>query len=316
MKIRKPAAVLMALLLVAGACSKAKEVKTGPRTGKYGDPNAVDASPTAKAAAGGAPAGGTSTGGTSGSAPTSATTKPTQKATSSGGSTGGAAAGPKLINDAGGNACKPILQQSAYTEIVVEVDWVAGREPNQPAINHLVSLLKRETGKPVTLKGGNLLPAQGGKYDGEKVHQIAAGRNTKSEAPVASLWVGYLDGAPPAPPGYATLGTAYGGTVSTVYRDSIKATGFPDLVQDGIERAVLIQEIFHLLCMTNIGYKSPRDHEDKDHPRHSKNPSSVMYWALMTQDGIVPFITNGGSPPADFDADDRADLADLRAGRL
>lgn len=302
----------MALLLVAGACSKAQEVKTGPRTGTYGDPNAVAASPTPKAAAAGAaPAGGTASG-SSGS-----TTKPTQKTTSSVATTGGTAPGPKLINDGGGNACKPILQPSAYTEIVLEVDWVAGREPSPSALSHVVNLLRRETGKPVTLKGGNVLPAQGGNYDGERVHKIAEGRNTKSEAPVASIWVGYLDGTVK---GGGAAGVAWGGTVATVFMDTIDEL-FPKQspVNAAIEKTIIVQEVFHLLCMINIGYTSPRDHSAKGRPggdHHSKNPESVMYYALMTREGIVPFIANGGSPPTDFDADDRADLKDIREGRL
>lgn len=307
MKIRKFLVILMALSLVAGACSKAKEVKTGPRSGKYGDPNAVEASPT-PAAAGAAPAGGRAPG----SGSTGSKTNPTPKASPSSLS-GGIAPGQKLINDTGGNACKPILQPSLYTEIVLEVDWVTGREPTPSAVSHLVNLLKRETGKPVTLKGGNLLPTQGGNYDEEKIQKIAAQRNTKSEAPVASLWVGYLDGTIK---GGGAAGVAWNGTIATVFMDVIDDLPFPPSVRDGIEKTIIVQEIFHLLCMTNIGYKSPRDHEDKDHPRHSKNPNSVMYWALMTEEGIIPFITNGGSPPTDFDADDRADLADIRAGRL
>ena len=307
MKTRRLAALLMALLLVAGACSKAKKVKTGPRSGKYGDPNAVEASPTPKAAA-------TAAAPTAGTAPRSgSTTKPTQRASSSPGVTGGIAPGLQLISDTGGNACKPILQPSAYTEIVLEVDWVSGREPSPGAVSHVVNLLKRETGKPVTLKGGNLLPSQGGNYDEDKIQRIAAQRNTKSEVPVASLWVGYLDGTTK---GGGAAGVAWGGTIATVFMDTIDGLPFPPSVKEGIEKTIIVQEIFHLLCMVNIGYKSPRDHEDRDHPRHSKNPNSVMYWALMTREGIIPFISNGGSPPTDFDSDDRADLADIRAGRL
>jgi len=308
-KIRKYAALLMVIALVGAACSKRVETKTGPRTGQYGDPNAVKDSPSPSPSPKAVAAAGTTPRPVS-----SATTKPTQKASptsATGGVTG--ALGQRVINDASGNACKPILQPGIYTEIVVEVDWVSGREPTPEAVSHIVNLLKRETGKPVTLKGGNMIPSQGGNYDNEKIDRIAAQRNTKSEAPVASLWVGYLDGTIK---GGGAAGVAWGGTVATVFMDVIDDLPFPPTTRNQIEKTIIVQEIFHLLCMVNIGYRSPRDHEDKDHPRHSKNPNSVMYWQLMTREGIIPFITNGGSPPTDFDADDRADLKDIREGRL
>ncbi len=68
-----------------------------------------------------------------------------------------------------------------------------------------------------------------------------------------------------------------------------------------------------MLGLVNAVYVSPRDHEDKDHPHHSSNDASVMYWAV--ESSSLGAIFSGTLPDA-FDADDKADLADLQARDL
>jgi len=315
-KIRKYAALLMVLTLVAAACSKRVETQKGPRTGQYGDPNAVKDSPTPspKAAA--------SVGQTGSTAPKSTSTaKPTQKATTAAGPTG-VTKGPRLIDDFGAYGVpqigRPVLQpDSGYDTINLEIDFVEGREPTPAAVNHLVALVKRESGKSVTLNGGNSFPPLGTPAcNHDSIRRVTdRNRSIKSEPPVASFWVGYLNGICRLPGGGRVLGAAYFGTVVAIYKDVIEGTG-PQPVSDQVEKVTLVHEFFHLIGMINIGYKSPRPHAHPDHPTHSKNPHSVMYWAFGNEESFIAFITNGGSPPTDFDADDRADLKDIREGRL
>ncbi|MDA0926436.1 MAG: hypothetical protein O3C36_07335, partial [archaeon] len=63
----------------------------------------------------------------------------------------------------------------------------------------------------------------------------------------------------------------------------------------------------------NLVYTSPVDHEDPDHPGHSNNDESVMYWAIEST-GLRNFIT--GDLPTTFDDDDLADLAGLASGDI
>ena len=80
-----------------------------------------------------------------------------------------------------------------------------------------------------------------------------------------------------------------------------------------IENSVLVHEYGHLLGLVNLVYKSPVDHEDKDHPGHSNNEESVMYWAVESAD-LSNIIT--GQLPDDFDNDDRNDLAGMLSGDI
>jgi len=74
-----------------------------------------------------------------------------------------------------------------------------------------------------------------------------------------------------------------------------------------------VHEYGHLVALVNNGYESPHDHEDPDHPNHSNNDDSVMYWAIESQD-----IANqiDGEPPNNFDSDDLDDLRLMKEGKL
>ena len=63
----------------------------------------------------------------------------------------------------------------------------------------------------------------------------------------------------------------------------------------------------------NIVYTSPVDHEDKDHPGHSNNEDSVMYWAVESSD-IGNIIS--GDLPDEFDQDDKNDLSGMKSGEI
>ena len=52
---------------------------------------------------------------------------------------------------------------------------------------------------------------------------------------------------------------------------------------EDVENSVLVHEVGHLLGLVNL-YQSPVDHEDPDHPGHSNNDESVMYWAIESAD--------------------------------
>ena len=76
-----------------------------------------------------------------------------------------------------------------------------------------------------------------------------------------------------------------------------------------LELAVATHEVGHLLGLVDLFLRTGR--ADPEHPGHSANPRSVMYWAVESD--VVGDLLTGG-PPVDFDADDRADLATIRNG--
>ena len=111
------------------------------------------------------------------------------------------------------------------------------------------------------------------------------------------------------------LGVAVDASTVALFSDSIEEADGPfgrPSVED-VENSVLVHEVGHLLGLVNLVYESPVDHEDPDHPGHSNNDDSVMYWAIESVD-VGNFIF--GSLPNDFDNDDRNDLAGLADGSI
>ncbi len=105
------------------------------------------------------------------------------------------------------------------------------------------------------------------------------------------------------------LGAAIRGDIIVLFRDAIDATATPLVSARLIEDAVLLHEIGHVLGLVDIALDVNR--EDPEHPGHSKNRDSVMYWAVES-DLIVQVLD--GPPPNTFDAADLADLRALRGG--
>lgn len=199
--------------------------------------------------------------------------------------------------------------------LVIEVDAVQGETPTSSALAHLRSVLSQVVSKPggidviATASAG---AAQRAKYTVEDLVALEGKyRRTRRDATQASVYVLYLNGS------YAgsdsALAVSYGGSSFAVFSEQLDAAVTALVSRAPIERAVLVHEAGHLMRLVNVGYRSPRNHEDKAHPNHSSNPDSVMYWAV--EDISVTALLKGG-PPDDFDAADRADLDDIKAGRL
>ena len=99
------------------------------------------------------------------------------------------------------------------------------------------------------------------------------------------------------------------------FKDSVdEAQGlFGRPSSEEVERAVSVHEAGHLLGLVNLVYTSNYDHEDPEHPHHSNNDNSVMYWAIESND-VGNFIF--GTIPDEFDQYDKLDLQEMASGSL
>lgn len=204
------------------------------------------------------------------------------------------------------------LRAAPASRLVVEVDWVAGRVPTAGALEHLRRVLAAVADKPggVVVERGNEIAPAGSSYGAGDIASLERRhRGRHSSGSTATMWVVYLNGSYAKAEG--ALGVAYSATGAAVFRDRIGDATTALINAAAIERAVVTHEAGHLLALVNIGYRSAIDHEDPDHPGHSKNPESVMYWAV--EDVSLGNLLRGG-PPDDFDEADRADLEALKRG--
>ena len=202
------------------------------------------------------------------------------------------------------------LRASPARSLVVEVDWMSGRKPASSSLSHLGGILRRELAKPdgVDVRFGAEMALSRSSWTVDDM--VAAERQFRAERSSgsrATIWIAFVGGS--FAESDSALGAAFAASAVVIFRDRIGEATSALLLASEIERSVLVHEAGHLLALVNIGYRSARDHEDPAHPHHSKNPHSVMFWAV--EDLSIRNILGGG-PPDDFDADDRADLDMLR----
>lgn len=199
-----------------------------------------------------------------------------------------------------------LLRPQPATELHLEVLVQEGARPSSGAIDRLGAELSRVSGKPVTTTKG-VVGGDRTSWSAGAVREAAdanAGMRQGGNAAVIRLL--YLRGS--SAESERALGVAVRGDVAAVFADEVRGAGTPLIGTDAIERAVTLHELGHLLGLVDLFLQTGRS--DPDHPGHSSNDRSVMYWAV--ESGLFSDIS--GDLPQDFDDDDLADLATIRQG--
>ncbi len=299
---RRLAALLLSGVLVVAACGGDDDVDaegSGPdQSGSTtvagpGDP-APDEGAPATNPSGGDP---TPTTGPTGAPPTSPSggDGPTPTTTTSAPAPGGV----------GGYAAF-YLRPSESARVVLDVHSQAGAAPSAATIDHVRSLLADVSGKEVQRNAGTI--AGGGRsWTAADIRALADRTGLSQSRDRSVLKLFFLRGD------YAesdtVLGVAVRSDVAAVFSDKVdEATGVLDS-STRVETAVTTHEVGHLLGLVDLVLSTGR--QDPEHPGHSSNRNSVMYWAVEST--LVGSLLEGG-PPTTFDAADRADLATIRNG--
>lgn len=303
---RRPSHRGVALLavgaIVLGAC--------GGDDGDTGDASALpgaaaDGSGQAPTATGVAGDDGTSTS-APGGAPGTVAPQSTQQG-STGPTTAPARAYPASLDVGGVGAFAPALLRPDLSErLIVEVH--ADAEPRAATLDHLAAVLADVSGKPVSVVAAGAPGGGDRSWSAASLRQAAdAGSTTGQGGGVAVVRLLFVHGSFEGDDG--VLGVAVRGDVAAVFVDRVADAAGLLGASDGIEVAVTTHELGHLLGLVDLYLDTGR--ADPDHPGHSTNPDSVMYWAVETD--LVGQLL-GANPPRHFDADDLADLASIRAG--
>lgn len=225
-----------------------------------------------------------------------------------------ASPGAVVTDDRGplGSACRPYLRGDVPA-LTIEILHQSGAQPSSDALAHLVASLRPVLDKPggIDLAGPTEIPGGGRTWELDELRELSQRhRQATSSESRAGMLVLSVAGEYEEPD---VLGLAMSATEVVLFPEQIGdlATG---LLGGGsrIERSVLLHEAGHLLCLVNTTYESEIDHEDPDHPGHSRHRDSVMFWAVPN-DAVTQVFT--GPPPDRFHEDDLADLRGLREGR-
>jgi hypothetical protein len=200
--------------------------------------------------------------------------------------------------------------------LLIEIDAVDGLAPSQAVLDLLRTRLAGVVDKP---GGIAFLPAEtiAGDADGvwttEELRASARrNRDRRSSPDVMVIYLQFVDGLYEQRDAF---GVAYSASTAAMFSEHMRDAATILVSRTALERAAVVHEAGHLLSLVNIGYSSPRDREDAEHPNHSNNPDSVMFWAVDNV-GIITLLSGRSQPPTAFDGDDLADLRDVRSGRL
>ena len=205
-----------------------------------------------------------------------------------------------------------ILQDTNYSKLHIEINYVTDNSPDTDAVDILKQRIKEVSDKTVITVSQSAFGSTDNSYSLEEIVNIEKTQRERFKSgDTFVIHILYLNGE--YQDNDKTLGLAYTGSSFVLFKEKIEDASFLLISSTDIEKSVIVHEFGHLLGLINNGYQSPHDHEDSQHPNHSNNEESVMYWAIESQD-----IGNqiSGEPPNEFDADDLDDLRLMKEGNL
>ncbi|HEX4820274.1 MAG TPA: hypothetical protein VFV00_08710 [Acidimicrobiales bacterium] len=205
-----------------------------------------------------------------------------------------------------GSFAADLLVPARSTAIDVAIGAPQSAAPRPESIDHLTSVLGDVSGKTVAVVAGPAVTGDARDWTADELRTLAPSQTAPvgGHARITLLFVhGTLGGD------NGVLGAAIRGDLAAIFVDRVNASATPLVGSSGIEAAVVTHEVGHLLGLVDLYLHTGR--QDPEHPGHSTNKHSVMYWAVESD--LVGDLLQGG-PPREFDDADKADLARIRNG--
>jgi hypothetical protein len=299
---RRTAAVAAAVVLVLAACSSDGKDRAATATTVTNDQGVVVSTDTASSP--GAPATEQTSNGADTSGPSASSGGAPEEPSGVPGTVVPAIDGRVGV----GQLAPDVLRADRSSAVTVEVRAQDGVSLRQATLDHLTGVLRSVTGKAVSVDPGPAVPGGAREWSADDLRAEADRDGTRPQgggAVVLRILVvhGSLGGDT------GVLGVSVRGDTAAIFVDQVEASGSVLTGSASIESAVVTHEAGHLLGLVDLFLHTGR--QDPDHPGHSTNQGSVMYWAV--ESSLVGQLLGGG-PPQDFDADDLADLATIRQG--
>lgn len=210
-----------------------------------------------------------------------------------------------------GDWAREFLQADPYSRMTFEVDWIEGQRPTDEAMN----LLERRASQHLRKPGGirvvmdDAIPGGEDRWTTDELRDVAdQHRDNHKGGSEGVMYVLYVDGRYAG--GEGTVGLAYHAAEFAIFKDKIRdsTSGLLSASPADVEKAVVVHEMGHLLGLVDNGIPMVEPHEDPDHPHHSDNDDSVMFWAVETNPVQNFFRGRGTAPPTQFDSNDQADM--------
>ena len=205
-----------------------------------------------------------------------------------------------------GGAAGVILQAAPATSLVVEVLEEPGATANRPALDRVLSDLRRYSGKPVSEVRTALPAGSSSRRWSEPQLESLADRSTKVAQGGGRFVLRLVFVRGQNARGADILAVSFRGDTFAAFPDQYSSAG------QQVITTVTVHEVGHLLGLVDLYLERGRADPSNDPAGggHSTNRSSVMYYA------VDPSVlgTIFGSASDRFDAQDERDLAAIRAG--
>jgi hypothetical protein len=192
-------------------------------------------------------------------------------------------------------------------ELLIEVINESGVGAGRGTIDHVTSTLATVSGKPTSAVTSPRAAPRDDSWTADELRAVADAAGTPQSDGRVVVHLIFVHGR--WADSDTVLGVAVRGDTAAVFVDAVAEASNPLVGAGAIETAATMHEVGHLLGLVDLQLDTGR--EDPEHPGHSRNRDSVMYWAVEST--LITDVLAGG-PPRDFDADDRRDLETIRQG--
>lgn len=199
-----------------------------------------------------------------------------------------------------GHSNEAFIMDIQYDQLVVEIQFMPGSEPNEASLHNLQDFLEQHLDKSsVTILNPSEIPSGGqDSYTSTDVRSLEDQyREEFTDGSTLASYVVFLDGE------YETenvLGIAYYNTSTAYFHKTIDrisgGIGQPSHTQ--IESTVFAHEFGHLMGLVNNGTDAQADHYDSENSAHCTVEECLMYYSVETTDFFANLF-DGSVPELD-----------------
>ncbi|MFW6157220.1 MAG: hypothetical protein ACOC4S_00120 [Balneolaceae bacterium] len=215
---------------------------------------------------------------------------------------------PYSHTDQPGSAANDILADSNFTELVVEIDYMPGYEPDAEALDSLEAFLERRAHKEVTIMDPTEIESGGqDSYTDEEVrdleeeHRDEFTENEDSETLAAYMII--VDGEFEEDSETTdVLGIAYYNTSNAFFGPKYDEVEDSGTSRYKVESTSYRHEFGHLFGLVNIdgsGTDMQENHQDEEHGHHCDNDECLMYYAMERSDVFEQILGDENVPELD-----------------
>lgn len=205
-----------------------------------------------------------------------------------------------LNNRPVGASATEILSDESYRSIELEIQYMAGYEPEGASINNLREFLDELVIKPsgVQIKVTEIPASDKENLSADDIRKIEEEyRTVYSEGSKLGIYLLITNGAYTNP---NVLGIAYRNTSMALFGKIIhdNTGGLTQPSRTKLETTVMEHEFGHIMGLVDNGSPMQASHQDPEHEGHCNNEECLMYYASETT-AVLEFLVSSAVPGLD-----------------